>query len=128
MNRNFGLWIIALGVVYNSARIQLSERGRELASLRVLGFTRAEVSRILLGEIALLTAFAIPLSWLLGYGFTWMLMTGFETELYRVPFVIARKTYVYSSLMMIAAAVIAALVVRRRIDRLDLIKVLKTRE
>jgi putative ABC transport system permease protein len=120
--------IIAFGVVYNSARIQLSERGRELASLRVLGFTRAEVSRILLGEIALLTAFAIPLSWLLGYGFTWMLMTGFETELYRVPFVIARHTYVYSSLIMVAATVVAALVVRLRIDQLDLIKVLKTRE
>ena len=120
--------IIAFGVVYNSARIQLSERGRELASLRVLGFTRAEVSRILLGEIALLTVLAIPFSWLLGYGFTWMLMTGFETELYRVPFVIARQTYVYSSLIMIAAAVVAALIVRLRIDQLDLIKVLKTRE
>jgi putative ABC transport system permease protein len=120
--------IIAFGVVYNSARIQLSERGRELASLRVLGFTRAEVSRILLGEIALLTVLAIPFSWLLGYGFTWMLMTGFETELYRVPFVIARQTYVYSSLIMIAAAVVAALIVRLHIDQLDLIKVLKTRE
>jgi putative ABC transport system permease protein len=120
--------IIAFGVVYNSARIQLSERGRELASLRVLGFTRAEVSRILLGEIALLTALAIPLSWLLGYGFTWLLITGFDTELYRVPFVVARQTFVYSSLIMIAAALVAALVVRLRIDRLDLIKVLKTRE
>lgn len=120
--------IIAFGVVYNSARIQLSERGRELASLRVLGFTRAEVSHILLGEIALLTALAIPLSWLLGYAFTWMLTSGFDTDLYRVPFVIARPTYVYSSLIMIAAAVVAALVVRLRVDQLDLIKVLKTRE
>ena len=120
--------IIAFGVVYNSARIQLSERGRELASLRVIGFTRAEVSRILLGEIALLTMLAIPLSWVLGYFFTWLLISGFDTELYRVPFVIARQTYVYSSLIMVAAAVIAALVVRLRIDRLDLIRVLKTRE
>lgn len=120
--------IIAFGVVYNSARIQLSERGRELASLRVIGFTRAEVSRILLGEIALLVALAIPLSWVLGYFFTWMLISGFDTELYRVPFVIARQTYIYSSLIMVAAALVAALVVRRRVDQLDLIRVLKTRE
>lgn len=120
--------IITFGVVYNSARIQLSERGRELASLRVLGFTRREVSHILLGEIALLTALAIPLSWLLGYGFNWLLISGFDTELYRVPFVVARQTYVYSTLIMIAAAAVAALVVGARIGRLDLIKVLKTRE
>jgi putative ABC transport system permease protein len=120
--------IITFGVVYNSARIQLSERGRELASLRVLGFTRAEVSNILLGEIALMTALAIPLSWGLGYLFNWMLISGFDTELYRVPFVISRHTFVYSSLIMIIAALVAALAVRLRIDDLDLISVLKTRE
>jgi putative ABC transport system permease protein len=120
--------IICFGVVYNSARIQLSERGRELASLRVLGFTRMEVSTILLGEIALLTVLALPFSWLFGYGFYWLLITGFDTELYRVPFTIARQTYVYASLIMLAAAVVAAFVVRLRIDDLDLIRVLKTRE
>jgi putative ABC transport system permease protein len=120
--------IITSGVVYNSARIQLSERGRELASLRVLGFTRGEVARILLGEIALLTVLAIPLSWGLGFLFTWVLISGFDTELYRVPFVIERNTYVYSSLIMCAAAMVSALVVSARVNRLDLIKVLKTRE
>lgn len=120
--------IITFGVVYNSARIQLSERGRELASLRVLGFTRAEVARILLGEIVLLSALAIPLSWVLGYLFTWVLISGFDTELYRVPFVIDRNTYVFSSLIMCAAAVVSALVVGIRVARLDLIQVLKTRE
>ncbi|MGI9407756.1 MAG: ABC transporter permease [Hyphomicrobiaceae bacterium] len=120
--------IITFGVVYNSARIQLSERGRELASLRVLGFTRGEVARILLGEIVLLTALAIPLSWILGYLFTWFLLSGFDTELYRVPFVINRNTYVYASLVMSVAAAVSAVIVSIRVNRLDLIKVLKTRE
>ncbi len=120
--------IICFGVVYNSARIQLSERGRELASLRVLGFTRAEVSAVLLGEIALLTILALPLSWAFGYGFNWLLISGFDTELYRVPFAISRHTYIYASLILLAAALLAALVVRQRIDQLDLIRVLKTRE
>ena len=120
--------IITFGVVYNSARIQLSERGRELASLRVLGFRRAEVSAILLGEIALLAILALPLSWAFGYAFNWLLISGFDTDLYRVPFVISRHTYVYASLIMLLAALVAALIVRLRVDRLDLIRVLKTRE
>ncbi len=120
--------IICFGVVYNSARIQLSERGRELASLRVLGFTRAEVSAVLLGEIALLTVLALPLSWIFGYVFNWLLVSGFDTELYRVPFAISRKTYVYASLIVLCAALVAALIVRLRVDHLDLIRVLKTRE
>ena len=120
--------IITFGVVYNSARIQLSERGRELASLRVLGFRRAEVSAILLGEIALLAILALPFSWAFGYVFNWLLISGFDTDLYRVPFAISRHTYVYASLIMLLAATVAAFIVRLRIDRLDLIRVLKTRE
>ena len=96
--------------------------------MRVLGFTRVEVSNILLGEIALMTILAIPLSWGLGYAFNWLLISGFDTELYRIPFVISRHTYVYSSLIMVAAAVVAALAVRMRIGDLDLVAVLKTRE
>lgn len=120
--------IIIFGVVYNSARIQLSERGRELASLRVLGFTRGEVSRILLGETAILVVLAIPLSWIVGYWFTWLLFTSMESELYRVPFVINRDTYGYTSVVILVAATVSALLVRHRIDTLDLIAVLKTRE
>ncbi len=120
--------IITFGVVYNSARIQLSERGRELASLRVLGFRRAEVSAILLGEIALLAILALPFSWAFGYVFNWLLITGFDTDLYRVPFAISRHTYVYASLIMLLAAIVAAFIVRLRVDQLDLIRVLKTRE
>jgi putative ABC transport system permease protein len=120
--------LIALGVVYNSARIALSERGRELASLRVLGFTKGEVAWILLGELAILTLASIPLGWLLGYGLAWLITTGLESELFRVPLIIERRTYAYVALVVIVAALISGLVVARRIARLDLIAVLKTRE
>ena len=120
--------IIAFGVAYNSARIQLSERGRELASLRVLGFTRAEVGRILIIELSIFTLAGIPLGWLIGFGFAWMLIQGFESELYRVPFVIERATYAQSALVIMGAVVASMLIVRRRVNNLDLIEVLKTRE
>ena len=120
--------VIAFGVVYNSARIQLSERARELASLRVLGFTRAEVSWILLSELALLTLLALPLGWLLGYGLAYAMAMGFQTELFRIPLVVERATYAWAAIAVLVAALGSALVVRRRIDRFDLIEVLKTRE
>jgi putative ABC transport system permease protein len=120
--------IITFGVVYNSARIQLSERARELASLRVLGFTRGEVSWVLLSELAILTAAAIPLGWLFGYGFGLLLIQSFSSDLYRVPFVIDRETYAVAGLIVISAAAVSALIVRRRVDRLDLVSVLKTRD
>jgi putative ABC transport system permease protein len=120
--------IIAFGVVYNSARIQFAERARELASLRVLGFTEYEVSRVLLGEFALLTVAAVPLGWLVGYAIAYLLTQGFQSELYRLPFVIHRSTYAYSALIVMAAVAISALIVRRRVGKLDLVRVLKTRD
>ena len=120
--------IITFGVVYNSARIQLSERARELASLRVLGFTRTEVSSVLLIELAVIVAFAQPLGWLLGYAFSWSVVKGFESDLFRIPFVVDTATYAMASLVVLSVAVLSALIVRARIDRLDLIRVLKTRE
>ncbi len=120
--------IIAFGVVYNLARITLSEQGHELASLRVLGFTRAEVSGLLILEIALVTLAAQPLGWLLGHGFAAWMAEGFSTELVRVPLLVGREAYGYASAITIAAALGSALIVRQRIDRLDLIAVLKTRE
>jgi putative ABC transport system permease protein len=120
--------IIAFGVVYNSARISLSEQGREMASLRVLGFTRAEVSSLLLMELAVMVVLALPLGWVIGYGFGWLIVNGFASELYRVPLVIGKEVYAYASLVVLVAATVSALVVRRRIDRLDMIAVLKTRE
>ncbi len=120
--------IITFGVVYNFARIQLSERARELASLRVLGFTRAEVSSVLLIELAVIVALAQPLGWLLGYLFSWSVTRGFESDLFRVPLIVSSATFATASLVVLAAALISALIVRRRIDRLDLVGVLKTRE
>lgn len=120
--------MIAFGVVYNSARISLSERGRELASLRVLGFTRAEVSWILLGEFALLTVAALIPGFVIGHGLSWAMAEGFETELFRIPLVIERGTYGFSALVVLSAALLTGLMVRRRIDHLDLVAVLKTRE
>jgi putative ABC transport system permease protein len=120
--------IIAFGVVYNSARVSLSERERELASLRVLGFTRAEISLILLGELAIVTATALPIGAVIGYVLGELIMAGFNNEVYRLSFTVSPQTIAWSFLIVIAAAFISGLVVRRRLDRLDLIAVLKTRE
>lgn len=120
--------IIAFGVVYNFARISLSEQGREMASLRVLGFTKGEVSAILLSELAVVTLVAQPLGWAIGYGIAHATIAGFESELYRVPLIVERNVYAYASIVVILSAIISALVVRRRIDGLDLVEVLKTRE
>jgi len=120
--------IIAFGVVYNSARIQLSERARELAGLRVLGFTRSEVSSVLLIELASIVALAQPLGWILGYLFSWSVVRGFESDLFRIPFVVNRSTFALASLVVLAVATLSALIVRRRIDSLDLVRVLKTRD
>ncbi|MBI5584016.1 MAG: FtsX-like permease family protein [Deltaproteobacteria bacterium] len=120
--------IIAFGLVYNGARIALSERGNELASLRVLGFTRREVTFLLLGEQALLTLLAIPLGWLLGWGVSALMVRAIESELYRLPLVISGRTYGLAFIIVAASAFVSGLFVRRRIRNLDLVAVLKTRE
>lgn len=120
--------VINFGVVYNAARVALSERGRELASLRVLGFTRGEVSYILLGELALLVALAIPLGFVIGNGLVWYMGSELTSDLFRIPVMIRPGTYALAATAMVASALLSALVVRRRIARLDLIEVLKTRE
>lgn len=120
--------IISFGVVYNAARIALSERGRELASLRVLGFTRAEVAYILLGELALLVAAALPLGCVMGYGLGWLMSQAMETKLFRVPFVVLPSTYGIAVTIVLVSAGASALAVAWRLSRLDLIAVLKTRE
>ncbi len=120
--------VIAFGVVYNSARIALAERSRELATLRVIGFTRGEVSRILLGELAVLTVAAVPVGLLLGRLFAAAAASANDTELFRIPLVIQPLTYGIATAVTLVAAVASALVVRRRIDELDLVGVLKTKE
>jgi putative ABC transport system permease protein len=120
--------IISFGVVYNAARVSLSERSRELASLRVLGFTRAEISLILLGELALLTLAALPIGAVLGYGLSRVIAGTVDSEVYRFPLVVTPQAVALSFLTIIGAAFFSGLVVRRRLDRLDLVAVLKTRE
>jgi putative ABC transport system permease protein len=120
--------IIAFGVVYNAARISLSERSRELASLRVLGFTRAEISLVLLGELAVLTLAALPLGLVIGWGLGLLIVSSFDSELYRFPLVVTRPALAWSCLGVVVAATVSGLVVRRRLDHLDLVAVLKSPE
>ncbi len=120
--------VIAFGIVYNAARVALSERGRELASLRVLGFTRREVSTILLGEQALLTVLAVVAGVAIGYALVAAVFEATATESFRLPIVVRVGTYGRAALVVLAAGAASWLVVRRRLTRLDLIAVLKTRE
>ncbi|HUF25658.1 MAG TPA: ABC transporter permease [Gemmatimonadaceae bacterium] len=119
---------IAVGVLYNGARISLSERGRDLASLRVLGFTRGEVGVMLLGEQAIVTLAGIPVGWLIGYGLSAMMVRALATDLYRFPLILTPMSYAYAAGIVMIAAAVAGLLVRRRLNRLDLVAVLKTRE
>jgi len=120
--------IIAFGVVYNTARIAVAERAYELATLRVLGFTRREISAILLGEIGALAVLAIPLGCALGYRLSAWLSSALSTELFRFPVVLEPATYAFAIGVFATAALGSALLVRRRLDRLDLVAVLKARE
>ena len=119
---------IGFGVVYNGARISLSERGRELASLRVLGFTRGEIAYILLGELALLSLAAIPLGFLVGIGLVAILVVSFQGELYRLPFILSPENYAMGASVVIASALLSGFLVWLRLGRLHLVAVLKSRE
>jgi len=120
--------VIAIGVVYNNARIALQERAWELASLRVLGFTRGEVSTFLLGELAIEVAVALPLGCVLGWALSWTTLAMMEHDMIVIPLIILPRTYAYAAVAILLAAAASALVVRRQIDGLDLVGVLKTRE
>lgn len=120
--------IIAFGVIYNSARIQLSERARELATLRVLGFERHEVSSVLFIEIGVIVAVAQPIGWLVSTGFGYVVTRSLATDLFRVPLVLEPDIFAISSLVVVGAALVSSLIVARRVNRLDLVRVLKSRE
>ncbi|MCG7199331.1 ABC transporter permease [Marinobacter pelagius] len=120
--------IIAFGVVYNMVRISLAEKGRELASLRVLGSTRNEVAHILLGEVAIMLILGIPLGWLAGYGLSTAIVTALQTELYRVPLLITGRTLGMSASVVVLSAVASGAIAWWRLRHLDLVAVLKTRE
>ena len=120
--------VIAVGVVYNNARIALAERTWELASLRVLGFTRAEVSGLLLGEMAIGIAIALPVGMALGYGLVHQVSGLVSTDQFLLPVVIEPSTYAWAGIAVLVSGLASALVVRRRIDKLDMVAALKTRE
>lgn len=120
--------VITFGVVYNFARIQFSERARELASLRVFGFGVDEVSYVLLFELGLLVLLAQPAGWLMGYWFAWSVVQGFDSELFSIPLRVELSTFAMASLVVMLASIASALLVHRRVRHLDMIKVLKTRE
>ncbi|MFA7429345.1 MAG: ABC transporter permease [Rhodospirillaceae bacterium] len=120
--------LLTFGVVYNTARVSLSERGRELASLRVLGFTQGEVAYILLGELAVLTLAALPLGSVAGWGLAHLLARAMSSELYRIPADVPPSVMGWAAVGVMLAAVASALLVARRLARLDLVSVLKTRE
>lgn len=120
--------VIAVGVVYNGARVILAERSWELASLRVIGMSRAEVSRILLGELAVQVAAALPIGAALGYVFAAQTLAVLDVELFRFELVIYPRTYLFAAGVVTGASALTALAVRRKVDHLDLVAVLKTRE
>ncbi len=119
---------ISFGVVYNNARISLSERSRDLGSLRVLGFTRAEVSYILLGELGLLTLAAIPLGFLLGYGIAAYMVTTLASDIFRIPAVVDADTYAFAASVVLVSAAFSGIIVKLRLDRLNLVDILKSKE
>lgn len=119
---------IAFGVVYNSMRIALSERSRELASLRILGFQRNEVAYILLGELALLTLVAIPIGFLIGNALCQYLIFEFATDLYRIPLVLGTHVYAFAALVVIVSSIISAMMIWRNLANLDMVAVLKAKE
>jgi putative ABC transport system permease protein len=119
---------LAVAMIYNTARIALSERARDLASLRVLGFTRGEVSMMLFGEQGVLTAAGIGLGLLMGYGFCTILSGLYQWELFRIPLVLSSATFAFAVAVILGAAAVSAGLVHRRLVRLDLVAVLKSRE
>jgi putative ABC transport system permease protein len=120
--------IVAFGVIYNNARISLAERARELATLRVIGFTQREVGAVIVTELVLLALLALPLGLLLGTGLTTLIIRQVNTETVRVPLVFTSYTYAFAVLVVTVASVLSALVVLRILRHLDLIGALKAPE
>jgi putative ABC transport system permease protein len=120
--------VVASGVVYNSARIALSERSRELATLRVVGFTHREVVRLMVGELVLLTLVALPAGLVIGRGLARLIVETASTETVRLPLVLSSRTYATAVGIVVVSAVVSCALVSRRIRHLDLLGVLKSAE
>lgn len=120
--------VVAFGIVYNSARISLSERQRELATLRVVGFTQREVAGVLISELVILTLMALPLGLLIGTGFATAILRTINTEFVRLPVILTTSNYAFAVLVVACASFFSAVFASRRLDRLDLVGVLKARD
>jgi putative ABC transport system permease protein len=120
--------VVALGVVYNNARISLAERARELATLRVVGFSRREVGTVLVTELVILALIAVPIGLLLGTGFAAMLLHSLNTETVRLPLVLTARNYTFAVLVVTVASTLSALFVLRKLNQLNLVGVLKAPE
>jgi putative ABC transport system permease protein len=120
--------VVAFGVVYNNARISLAERARELATLRVVGFSQREVSAVLVTELVILALIAVPFGLLLGTGFAKAIVGTVNTETIRLPLVLTTANYAFAVLVVTLASMLSALVVLRRLHQLDLVSVLKAPE
>lgn len=120
--------VITFGIIYNAARIAYAERSRDLASLRVIGFTNGEAAFVLLGELAVVTMVALPLGALLGYYLSFAIAVGFSTELYQIPAVFSAEAHGTAAVAVLLAAAVSGWLVKRDLDRADLISALKTRE
>ena len=119
---------ISIGVVYNNARIAVSLRARDLASLRVLGFSRREISTMLLGELAAQVLVGIPLGLVLGTWFAKGLAASIDPEQIRFPLAVSPHTYAVAAVIALVSGLVSALLVRKKLDHLDLVAVLKSSE
>ncbi len=120
--------IVTFGIVYNAARIAYAERARDLASLRVIGFTRGEAAFVLLGELGLIVMMALPLGAVAGYGMSALIASAFSTEIYTIPLIFDAHSVASATLAVLASAVFSGWIVKRDLDRIELVSALKTRE
>jgi putative ABC transport system permease protein len=120
--------VITFGIVYNAARIAYAERARDLASLRVIGFTKGEAAFVLLGELAVITLVALPVGSLIGYYLSFAIAEGFSSDLYQIPAVFSPESYGAAAIAVIAATIVSGWLVKHDLDRADLVSALKTRE
>jgi putative ABC transport system permease protein len=120
--------VVAFGIVYNSARIALSERARELATLRVLGFSQGDVGSVLVGELVVLAAIALPLGLWIGSGMASLLIQSINTETVRLPLILSASNYAYATLVITLATTVSALIACRELNQLDLVGALKATE
>jgi putative ABC transport system permease protein len=120
--------VIAVGVVFNTARVALSERSRDLSTLRVLGYTQREVATVLLGQLAVQVLLALPIGMLVGYLLAALFMSQMDPEQYRFPAIVSPATYAFASLVVLGSAIATAALVRRKLDRIDIVSALKARD